>query len=326
MAIVRVERLSKSYLISEKQPGLAGSLKHLFARTNTSVRAVDNISFEIEAGEIVGFIGSNGAGKTTTLKMLCGLIHPTSGSISVSGYKPIHRKTAFLKNITLVMGQKQQLIWDLPALDSLHVNASVYGISDTDRDERIEELSAMLDLKDELNRPVRKLSLGERMKCELLASLIHRPSILFLDEPTLGLDINAQIRVREFLREYNKKYRSTVILTSHYMGDIKSLCKRIILINNGRIFYDGLLATLTKTYSSSSFISIELTKAVNPVLFKEFGEIIECDELLVRLLVPRSSLKETLFKLLNQMPIKDLEVNDPPTEQIIAKLLRSVSL
>ena len=249
MPIVCAERLSKTYRVAQKQPGLAGTLRHFFWRRSRSVEAVRELSFSIEAGEMVGFLGANGAGKTTTLKMLSGLVHPSGGSLMVAGHVPQRRQANFLRSITLVMGQKQQLIWDLPPMDSFRVNAAVYGLDDSEAKRRINELAEMLELGEELTRPVRKLSLGERMKAELLAALLHRPSLLFLDEPTLGLDVNAQARVRAFLADYNRRYGATVLLTSHYMADITALCPRVLLIHQGALFYDGSLESLSQRLS-----------------------------------------------------------------------------
>ncbi|HEY9858520.1 MAG TPA: ATP-binding cassette domain-containing protein, partial [Candidatus Obscuribacterales bacterium] len=218
MSIIVAENLSKVYPVAVKEPGLKGTLLHFVRRNYRLVQAVQQVSFQIEAGEVVGFLGANGAGKTTTLKMLTGLIHPSAGQVRVGGQVPFRREASFLQKITLVMGQKQQLIWDLPTLDSLRINAAVYGISDKELQYRIGELAEMLSLQAQLTQPVRKLSLGERMKAELLAALLHHPQVLFLDEPTLGLDVNAQVSVREFLREYNQRYGATVLLTSHYMA------------------------------------------------------------------------------------------------------------
>ncbi len=323
MSKISVRSLTKNFLITEKVPGIKGTIKHFFKRRRRKVVAVDQVNFDIEHGEIVGFIGSNGAGKTTTLKMLCGLIHPSSGSINVAGYQPIRRQRNFLSQITLVMGQKQQLIWDLPPLDSLRVNAAVYGLSNKEANKRIDELASMLDLSSELSRPVRKLSLGERMKAELMAALLHRPSVLFLDEPTLGLDINSQIRVRQFLSEYNNKYGATILLTSHYMGDITSLCKRVLLIHRGNIFHDGSLIQLTQKLAPSRCVKIELTEPIPEDSFRPFGEILQYKGHLIRLLIPRSELALNLSSLLDKFPVKDLEVTDPPIEETIGKLLKA---
>ena len=246
--IIYVKNLSKSFNVSSKEPGFKGTIKHFFKRETKSLKVIKNITFEIKEGEIVGFLGANGAGKTTILKMLCGLIYPSEGSISVSGYLPYRRKENFLKNITLIMGQKQQLLWDLPPIESFYLNASIYDIDKFEAKKRIKKLSDMLEIEDDLFKPVRKLSLGQRMKSEILASLIHEPNILFLDEPTLGLDINAQRNLRNFLQKYNEETKATICLTSHYMQDITSLCKRVICVHNGSISYDGKLDLLLKNY------------------------------------------------------------------------------
>jgi len=258
--MIRVESLSKSYRVSVKQPGLVGTLRHLIHRRSREVMAVRELSFAIEPGEMVGFLGANGAGKTTTLKMLCGLIHPSSGLVRVAGFEPRRRQRAFLQQITLVMGQKQQLIWDLPPLDSLRVNAAVYGLGEREAERRIAELATMLELGEELTRPVRKLSLGQRMKAELLAALLHRPRVLFLDEPTLGLDVNAQARVRSFLAEYNRQEGATVLLTSHYMADITALCPRVLLIHDGALVHDGRLEALAARLAPSRQVRLELAE------------------------------------------------------------------
>ena len=246
MAIIRCEALGKTFRIADKQPGLAGTLRHLLKRRSRDVQAVKQVSFTVEPGEMVGFLGPNGAGKTTTLKMLSGLLHPSTGRAEVAGFLPQRRQAEFLQRITLVMGQKQQLLWDLPPLDSLRVNAAIYGIADAEAKRRIDELAEMLELGPELTRPVRKLSLGQRMKAELLAALLHRPAVLFLDEPTLGLDVNAQARVRSFLADYNRRTGATVLLTSHYLADITALCPRVLLIHQGGLFHDGSLRQLTE--------------------------------------------------------------------------------
>lgn len=235
MSIVDVKALRKVYPVAVKSPGWQGTLRHFFSRTYRTVEAVRQVSFTVEPGEIVGFLGPNGAGKTTTLKMLTGLIHPSSGRVKVADQVPFRRSPSFLRQITLVMGQKQQLLWDLPALDSLRINGAIYGLSDRTFRDRVAELAEMLDISQKLTQPVRKLSLGERMKAEMLAALLHHPKVLFLDEPTLGLDVNAQVAVREFLKEYNRRYQATILLTSHYMADITALCERVLLIYQGEL-------------------------------------------------------------------------------------------
>jgi len=314
--------LSKTYRISEKQPGLAGTIQHLLRRRHRDVLAVDGISFTIEPGEIVGFLGPNGAGKTTTLKMLTGLIHPSGGELEVAGHQPFRRQARFLRQITLVMGNRQQLIWDLPALDSLRVNAAVYGIAEAEALRRIGQLAEMLELGQELRRPMRKLSLGQRMKAELLAALLHEPAVLFLDEPTLGLDVNAQARVRDFLADYNRRTGATVLLTSHYMGDITALCPRVLLIHQGQLFHDGSLADLTQRLAPCRQVRLELADLHPPEAFAGFGQLEAHQGHLVRLLVPRAQLAQQVAALLERFAVVDLEVSDPPVEELIGGLFR----
>ena len=320
--IIRARGLSKTYRISEKQPGLAGTIQHLLRRRHRDVLAVDGISFTIEPGEIVGFLGPNGAGKTTTLKMLTGLIHPSGGELEVAGHQPYRRQARFLRQITLVMGNRQQLIWDLPALDSLRVNAAVYGIPEAEAQRRIGQLAEMLELGQELRRPMRKLSLGQRMKAELLAALLHEPAVLFLDEPTLGLDVNAQARVRDFLADYNRRTGATVLLTSHYMGDITALCPRVLLIHQGQLFHDGSLADLTQRLAPCRQVRLELADLHPPEAFAGFGQLEAHQGHLVRLLVPRAQLAEQVAALLERFAVVDLEVSDPPVEELIGGLFR----
>ena len=322
MSIIHARGLGKSFRVADKQPGLGGTLRHFVARRHKDIPAVRDVSFSIEPGEVVGFLGANGAGKTTTLKMLTGLIEPSAGAVAVAGFMPFRRQAAFLRTITLVMGQKQQLIWDLPPLDSLRVNAAVYGIREAEARRRIHELAEMLELGEELRRPVRKLSLGQRMKAELLAALLHRPSVLFLDEPTLGLDVNAQARVREFLADYNRRTGATVLLTSHYMGDITALCQRVLLIHQGRLFYDGSLQELTQRLAPYREVCCDLGEVYPPQAFAGFGEIESLAGHRVRLLVSRDQLTATISRLLSTFPVLDLEVNDPPVEEIIGRLFR----
>jgi len=323
MATILAENLSKIYPVPVKQPGLRGTLHHFFRRTYRQVKAVQNVSFQIEPGEIVGFLGANGAGKTTTLKMLTGLIHPSAGRVIVSGYVPFQRKPAFLQTITLVMGQKQQLIWDLPALDSLRINAAVYDIRDRDFQQRVAELTEMLSLQGKLTQPVRKLSLGERMKAELLAALLHQPQVLFLDEPTLGLDVNAQVSVRDFLRQYNQRYGATVLLTSHYMADITALCPRVLVIHAGGLVYDGSLEGLVDRFAPCREVTVELCCPYAPETLAQYGEVEVLEGHVVRFLVPQESLTRTVAKLLTDLEVLDLSVTEPPIEQVIGRVLRS---
>lgn len=320
MAIITVENLSKVYPVAVKQPGFRGTIEHFFRRVYREVKAVREVSFSIEEGEIVGFLGPNGAGKTTTLKMLTGLIHPSSGTARVAGYVPFRRQAGFLERMSLIMGQKQQLLWDLPALDSLRINAAVYNIPETVFDRRLDELAGMLSLGEKLTQPVRKLSLGERMKAELLAALIHHPRVLFLDEPTLGLDVNAQVAVRDFLREYNQRYRATILLTSHYMADITALCKRVLLIHQGQLMYDGNLEELLEKFAPCREVKVEFGHSVSRDFLEEFGEIQAIEGQEARFLVPREKLTATVSRILANFEVLDLSVNDPPIEEVIGQL------
>jgi ABC-2 type transport system ATP-binding protein len=324
--MIQVEHLSKIYPVAVKTAGLKGTLSHFFRRTYHEIKAVQDVSFTVEPGEIVGFLGANGAGKTTTLKMLTGLIHPSSGKVKVAGQVPFRRQLAFLQKITLVMGQKQQLIWDLPALDSLRVNAAVYGISDRTLHQRVEELSDMLSLEGKLTQPVRKLSLGERMKAELLAALIHQPQVLFLDEPTLGLDVNAQVAVREFLRQYNQRYQATVMLTSHYMADITALCQRVIMIHQGQLIYDGSLEGLVDRFAPCREVKLELGCCYSREQLSVYGDVQAIDGQSVRFLVRQEDLTQTISKLLAELTVLDLSVSDPPIEEVIGQVFQAGSV
>jgi viologen exporter family transport system ATP-binding protein len=320
MVDIRVEELSKTYRVGVKNPGLSGALRHLLRREHRDIQAVRSVSFEVAPGEVVGFLGANGAGKTTTLKMLTGLIRPTSGRAIVADQVPFERKRTFLEKITLVMGQKQQLMWDLPALDSLKVNAAVYDIPKARAAERIARLAELLDVTEQLRQPVRKLSLGERMKCELLAALLHEPKILLLDEPTLGLDVNAQDAMRRFLREYNREFGATVLLTSHYMADIVALCPRVLLIHDGRLIYDGSLTGLVERFAPYRQVRLELSAPVERAALERFGEVEALDGLRAVLIVERSLLTEALARILAELKPRDLAVSDPPVEQVVGRL------
>jgi ABC-2 type transport system ATP-binding protein len=320
MPTIIVENLSKIYPVAIKEPGLKGTLTHFFRRTYRHINAVRDISFQIEPGEVVGFLGPNGAGKTTTLKMLTGLIYPSEGRIEVSGFIPFRRQPHFLQNISLVMGQKQQLLWDLPALDTLRINAAVYKIPDKIFEQRLGELSEMLSLQDKLRQPVRKLSLGERMKAELLAALLHHPKVLFLDEPTLGLDVNAQSAVRAFLKEYNQRYQATILLTSHYMADIVALCKRTILIHQGQLIYDGGFEELLDRYAPCREVIVELAQSVKQEKLSQYGEIQAIEGQEVHFLVRREKLTATIAQILAQLEVIDLSITDPPIEDVIGRL------
>jgi ABC-2 type transport system ATP-binding protein len=323
VSIIVVDNLSKIYPVAIKQPGLKGTLTHFFRRTYREIKAVQNVSFKIQPGEVVGFLGGNGAGKTTTLKMLTGLIHPSGGEVRVADYVPFRRQPQFLRKMSLVMGQKQQLLWDLPALDSLRINAAVYNLPDRVFKQRLEELASMLDVSDKLHQPVRKLSLGERMKAELLAALLHHPQVLFLDEPTLGLDVNAQVAVREFLQEYNQRYGATILLTSHYMADITALCDRVLLIHQGKLIYDGLLEDLLDRFAPYRQVRVELAQTLSPLELARFGEVESTQGQEVRFIVPREKLTATISHILAQLQVQDLNVSDPPIEEIVGRLFQT---
>lgn len=317
MSVIEVNHLAKNFRSYKKEPGFWGSVRSLVKRDYFSVPAVNNISFSINEGELVGFIGPNGAGKTTTMKCLSGLIFPSSGKVSVLGHTPFHRKASFLKQISLVMGQKNQLWWDLPAYETLLLNKEIYGISDVDFKERVEELSELLEVKDILHVQVRKLSLGQRMKCELLAALIHQPKILFLDEPTIGLDVVVQEKLREFIKEYNQKYKATILLTSHYMQDVKELCKRVIIIDQGRIIYDGRLESVVKKFSNEKLLTVTFAKGVTREQIEPLGKIDSFDQRTAKIIVPLSKTQAVTARLLQEFEVEDLNIEEPQIEEII---------
>ncbi|MGH7245641.1 MAG: ABC transporter ATP-binding protein [Candidatus Levyibacteriota bacterium] len=317
MSAISVTNFSKNFSVYKKEPGLRGFFRSLFARKYETVEAVKNISFTIEEGELVGFIGPNGAGKTTTLKSLAGLLYPTEGEIKVLGYNPFERRYGFLQQISFVMGQKNQLWWELPCMDSFLLNKEIYNVSDNKFKEIIDDLSTLLEVKDFLYTPVRKLSLGQRMKMEVIAALIHSPKVLFLDEPTIGLDVVMQKNLREFIGAYNKKYKATIILTSHYMKDVEALCKRVIIIHQGKILFDGQLANLVKKHSSYKLITIVLREYVDPKKIALLGDV---KEFLYPQLILKVSNKNThkiVSKILQSLPIEDITITDPEIEEII---------
>ncbi len=321
--MIYVRDLVKHYVVHEKEPGFIGSVRSFVRRQKRVVRAVDGVSLAIDAGEMVGFLGPNGAGKTTTLKMLAGLLHPTAGELRVAGFVPKERRPEFLKTITLVMGQKQQLLWDLPALDSFRVNQAIYDIPDDEYRATMREFTELLELEGILKKQVRKLSLGERMKCELAAALLHRPRVLFLDEPTIGLDVNMQVRIREFVAEYNRRFNATVILTSHYMADVTALCKRIVVIDHGRIIFDGDLSGLVERASPGKLIKVELARPVADALLSRYGEVQTHDGLRAELRVGRGDTREVAARLLHELPIADVTIEDPPIEEVIGQIFNA---
>jgi len=322
MSMIEAHGLAKSFRVSASEPGFINAFKHFFNRKYRHVEAVKPSSFTIQPGEFVGFLGPNGAGKTTTLKMLSGLIHPSAGEVKVAGHVPFRRQHAFLRKITLVMGNKQQLIWDLPPNESYRINAAVYDIPDDELARRVGELSEMLGLDKQLTQPVRKMSLGERMKCELLACLLHRPEVLFLDEPTLGLDINAQVAVRNFLKRYNEKYKATILLTSHYMADITALCPRVILIHQGSLFYDGALAGIVDRFAPYREVKVDLSSDTTREALEPFGQVQSLEGRAATLTVRRDQLRTTVEKMLATLPVADLTITDPPIESIIGELFK----
>lgn len=317
---IEVRGLRKHYQVHRKEAGLMGSIRAFVRRQYETVKAVDGIDFTIESGEMVGFLGPNGAGKTTTLKVLAGLLHPTAGEVRVLGYTPFARQTAFLKQITLVMGQKQQLLWDLPAIETFEVNRVIFEVPEHEYRQTLNELIELLELGDLLNKQVRKLSLGERMKCELAAALLHRPHVLFLDEPTIGLDVTMQARVREFVAEYNRRYGATVLLTSHYMADVTALCKRVIVINHGRLLYDGNLQSMVEQVAPHKIIHLVLHEPVPVETLAQYGEVQRCDGLEVELKVARNETTRIGARLLTALPVADVNIAEPPIEEIISEV------
>ncbi|MBS3965964.1 MAG: ATP-binding cassette domain-containing protein [Truepera sp.] len=323
--MITVERLSKHYQIHEKEPGLLGSLRAFVRRRNRTVRAVEEVSFTIAPGEVVGFLGANGAGKTTTLKMLSGLLHPTSGQVTVAGFIPKHRQRAFLTTITLVMGQKQQLDWDLSAADSFLVNQAIYNIPDAVYRQRVAELSELLALDGLLNKQVRKLSLGERMKCELAAALLHQPKVLFLDEPTIGLDVNMQQAVRDFIAEYNARHGATVILTSHYMADVTALARRILVIDQGKLVFDGDFRALVERMAPQKVLKLRLRQPIDAASLSRYATVRAQEQLQAELLVPRQEVARLAAKLLDELPIDDIGIEEVPIEEVIGRVLAGKS-
>lgn len=318
--IIHVEELSKSFDYYQKELGLRSSIKNLFHRQKLTKEAVCGISFDVEEGEMVGFLGPNGAGKTTTLKMLSGILHPTGGSASVLGYTPWERKKAFKMQFAIVMGQKAQLWWDLPAIESLYLNKCIYEIDDRSYKATLAEMTDVLDVKDLLGVQVRRLSLGERMKMELIAALIHKPRLIFLDEPTIGLDLLSQKKIREFFKYYNQEKKATVILTSHYMADVEDLCRRSIIINHGQIVFDGDLHYVNGAFADTKLIKMQLSSPVSRASLEAFGMVKDFAEFTATVAVPRQDLRECSKAMLDRLPILDFNIEDIPVEEGIALL------
>ena len=316
---IRVRDLWKTYVVPEREAGMWAALRSLARWRSRAVTAVAELSFDVAPGEIVGFLGPNGAGKTTTLKMLAGLLYPTAGEIEVLGHVPWRREKGFLRQITLVMGQRNQLGWDLPTLDSLELNRAIYRIPPAEYRRTLEELIELLDLEPLLRKPVRNLSLGERMKCETAAALLHRPRVLFLDEPTLGLDVTAQRRLRAFIGEYNRRSEATVLLTSHYMADVEALCRRVIVIHQGALLFDGDLAALVQRFSAHKTVVVELRdgSGVADLALQAYGEVVAREDGRVTFRVPKAATARVTGRLLADLPVADLTVEDPPIEDVI---------
>lgn len=315
--MIRARDLVKHFKVHKRPPGFAAAMRSLFHREYTTVKAVDGVSFTIERGERVGFLGPNGAGKTTTLKVLSGLLHPTSGEVEVEGHVPFRRAPAFLQKITLVMGQKSQLIWDLPPSETYAMNRAIFDVPKQEFDATLGELAELLDLKPLLDKPARQLSLGERMKCELAAALLHRPTTLFLDEPTIGLDVAMQLAIREFVRAYNQRHEATVILTSHYMDDVVALCPRIIVIDAGVLIHDGDLRGLIKTMDPDKRVSFTLTNGVADEDLAKLGSLLVRDGQRITLRVPEREIPSVVGHLLGPLHAADLAIEDPPLEDVL---------
>jgi ABC-2 type transport system ATP-binding protein len=323
--VIVANDLCKHFSVHKRPPGFAAALRSLVHRRYEVVKAVDGISFEIARGERVGFLGPNGAGKTTTLKVLSGLLHPTSGRVEVEGHEPFRRRPEMLRAITLVMGQKSQLIWDLPPTETYAMNRAVFDVPHAEFRATLAELTELLDLGDIVDKPTRQLSLGERMKCELTAALLHRPSTLFLDEPTIGLDVAMQLAIRDFVRRYNAKHEATVILTSHYMDDVVALCPRIIVIDRGKLIHDGDLRGLIKSMDPDKRVSFTLVEPVADDQLARFGAVLARDGNRVTLRVPERELGPAVSHLLGELHAADLAIEDPPLEEILRAMFKGTA-
>ncbi|WP_339733926.1 ABC transporter ATP-binding protein [uncultured Gimesia sp.] len=320
MNAIVVKNLEKTYKVYQKKEGVLASLKGLWRREHKTVQAVSDVSFSIEKGEMVAFLGPNGAGKTTTLKLLAGLIFPSAGEATVLGHVPWKRENEYRRRFSLVMGQKNQLWWDLPAQESFRLHKEIYRIDPQQYTRRIDELTSLLEVRHLIGQPVRELSLGERMRMELIAALLHRPDVLLLDEPTIGLDVVSQRRVQEFLKYYQVEQKTTVVLTSHYMKDVEALCKRAIIINQGRIKHDGPLSDILDRFSNYKIMDVQFDGDDHPRDFSQWGEVIEFEAPHVKLKVPRNKIPEILSSLLAKYRIVDVGVQERPLEEVIAEV------
>ena len=314
---IRVSNLQKSFQVPVREAGLAASIRSLVYRQTREVRAVDDVSFSIEPGEIVGFLGPNGAGKTTTLKMLSGLLHPSGGEVSVIGHVPQRREHSFLRQITLVMGNRNQLQWDLPAMDSFDLQRAIYRLPAEPFHRTRDEFIELLEVGDLVRKPVRNLSLGERMKMEFIGALLHLPRVLFLDEPTIGLDVTMQRRIRGFIAEYNRRHGATVMLTSHYMADVEALCKRVIVIHHGQMRYDGALTGLVDRFAAYRQISVTLAE---PHDLTAYGEVVATDGGRTTLRVPKAEAARITAHILADLPVSDLTIEEPPIDDVIEQV------
>ncbi|HVM48265.1 MAG TPA: ATP-binding cassette domain-containing protein [Candidatus Acidoferrum sp.] len=322
MSAIEVSGLTKTFRTYRKQPGFGGAIRGLFRRHYEHTFAVKDVSFTVQPGELVGFLGPNGAGKTTTLKMLAGLLYPTSGSAHVLGYTPWERDDGYRRQFALLLGQKNQLWWDLPASESFELNARIYGIPRGAMERTVAEMSELLAVRDKLNVSVRELSLGERTKMELIASLLHQPKVLFLDEPTIGLDVVSQKTVREFLRAHSAKQRTTILLTSHYMADIQELCERVIIIDRGTIFFDGRLGDVVDRFADSKLITIQCegTERYSPEHLGRYGEILAQNPGSIQLKVKRDRVIPVCKALLDELPVSDIDIQEVPIEEVIRRI------
>ena len=314
---VQLHGLGKTYKVHERKPGVGAALKSLIRRDWKDIVAVQDLSFSLQRGEMVGFLGPNGAGKTTTIKMLSGLLYPSAGDVLVLGCRPWQRKQEFLKRITLIMGRRNQLVWDVPAVDTFEFFRVIYDVPDTEYRRILDELVDLLELAPLMNKPVRNLSLGERMKCELTASLLHRPDVLFLDEPTIGLDVLAQHRFRQYIAEYNRRYDATILLTSHYMGDVEALCERVIFIDQGRLLFDGGLDALVERFLPYKTVQVRIKPGVAQPDFSSYGEVIASERGIVTLRVMKESAPRIVSRLLNEVTVQDLDVSNPPVTDVV---------